>query len=328
MTDFTFITANDIHISDTGPRSRIDDFKASILNKITQMRTACRKLGADAALIAGDLYNLKTPSRNSHALNQELIREFTQFPCPRYAIEGNHDLTGNHLDSLDEQPLGVLFADKTLIQLRHEIIEKDGHKISLVGIPFSEDFDPQRLEIPDKGDCIAQICLLHAYTSPTAGMLFNTRIFGYKEFLHLSPDIFVIGHYHIDQGVKELEGKHFINIGSLSRGTLTEEEINHKPQIGLIKVSVDDEGQVSINAQSIKLKVKPPEEIFDLERREEEKKETEEIELFVEKLASESMEGIGSEEKDYNEVVGEMKEVTQTVKDKVVYFLQEAAARR
>lgn len=328
MTEFTFITANDIHISDTGPRSRIDDFKASILNKISQMRSACNKLGADAALLAGDLYNLKTPTKNSHKLNQDLIREFSQFSCPRYAIEGNHDLTGNHLESIREQPLGVLFADRSLIQLRHEIIEKDGHKISLVGIPFREDFDPKNLEIPDKGDCIAQICLIHAYTAPTPGMLFKERIFGYKEFTHLSPDIFVIGHYHIDQGIQEVDGKHFINLGSLSRGTLTEEEINHQPQIGFIKVVVDDEGNVSRNVQSIKLKVKPASEIFDLDKREEEKKETQDIELFVEKLVTESVDGSVDGDKDFNEIVGGMKDVAQTVRDKVVYFLQEAAARK
>lgn len=326
MTDFTFITGNDIHISDTGPRSRIDDFKVSILNKISQMRMACAKLGADATLLAGDLFNLKAPTKNSHNLNRALVHEFSQFPCPRYAIEGNHDLTGNNLKSLEDQPLGVLFEDRTLIQLRHEIIEKDGHKISLVGVPFSEDFDPASLEIPDKGDCVAQICLLHAYTSLTPGMLFKNRIYGYKEFAHLSPDIFVFGHYHLDQGIEEIEGKHFVNIGSISRGTLAEEDINHRPQIGLIRISVDNDGNVSKNIQSIRLKVKPADEVFDLKKREEEKKETEEIELFVEKLVTESANETDLSE-NFTETIGVM-EIAQTVKDKVLYFIQEATARK
>lgn len=327
MTEFTFITANDIHVSDTAPRSRIDDFKGTILNKISQMRAACGKLGADAALYAGDIYNLKNPARNSHELNQDLIREFNKFPCPRYAIEGNHDLTANNLDSLREQPLGVLFEDKTLIQLRHEVIEKDGYKVSLVGIPYTENLEISKLQVPDKSDCVAQICLVHTYASPTPGMLFKEQIHGYKEFAHLSPDVFVFGHYHIDQGIEEIDGKYYVNIGSISRGTLSDEDISHHPQIGFIRITVDG-NDVKINTQAIRLKVKPVDEVFDLKKREEEQKESKEIELFVEKLMTES-DGtdIDDTDKDFNEIVRNM-DVAQTVKDKVVHFLQEAASKR
>ena len=48
MIEFTFITANDIHISDLNPRSRKDNFKESVLDKIEQIRVACNKLKADA----------------------------------------------------------------------------------------------------------------------------------------------------------------------------------------------------------------------------------------------------------------------------------------
>ena len=136
LTEFIIITANDIHISDNGPRSRIDNFKETVLNKIDQMGMVCRKLNADAAIIAGDLYNLKNPVKNSHNLNRELIKTFKKFPCPIYMIEGNHDLSENRLESIETQPLGVLFADNTLIQLRDETIEKNGVKISLIGVPY------------------------------------------------------------------------------------------------------------------------------------------------------------------------------------------------
>ena len=188
MTDFILITASDIHISDNGPRSRIDDFKATVLGKISQIRMAANKLNADAVLIAGDLFNLKNPSRNSHALNRELIEEFKQIKATIYMIEGNHDLTANRLDSLDEQPLGVLFADGTLNQLRNKVIEKNGVRVSLVGIPYQDKMDLSTIEMPSRTSqfpegmiCAAQICLMHIYAAPTQGMLFKERIYGYKE---------------------------------------------------------------------------------------------------------------------------------------------------
>ena len=84
MTEFTIITVNDIHISDNGPRSRIDDFKEAVLGKLNQMCMACNKLNADAAIIAGDLFNLKNPARNSHNLNQELIKIFKALNRSQY----------------------------------------------------------------------------------------------------------------------------------------------------------------------------------------------------------------------------------------------------
>ena len=330
MANFTFITASDIHISDTNPRSRIDNFKESILDKISQMAMACNKLGADGFILAGDLYNIKNPARNSHRLNQELIAAFQQFNCPVYMIEGNHDLTGNNLESLESQPLGVLFRDKTLIQLRHEILEKDGAKISLVGVPYTDDPDLEHLDIPPKDDCIAQICAMHIYASPTPGMLFSERIYGYRDFEHLSPDIFVFGHYHIDQGITEENDKCYVNIGAVSRGTLSEDSINHNPKIGLLKISNDD-GEVSVNAQPLKLKVKPVSEVFDMEKKKEEQEEKKEIEAFVEKLVSDSSNVMDDKDGKIEDIIGGMvdkMDVAEAIRNKVMGFIEEAIAQR
>jgi len=329
MTDFTFISANDIHISDNPPRSRTDNFKESILDKLRQIALVCNKVSADAVLIAGDLYNLKNPARNSHALNQDLIRVFKTFGCPIYMIEGNHDITANSLNSILEQPLGVLFADGTLQQLRHEIIEKNGFKISIVGSPYKEIESINDIILEPKGDCIYQIGLLHLYASPKSGMLFKERIYGYDELTKLSPDLFVIGHYHKDQGIVDDHGKIFINIGSLSRGSLSEEDINHQPQIGYIKISVDESTRnVFVDASPVKLKVKPPEEVFDLKKREEEKKEQKEIEIFVDKLVSDysASDGADQDGNDFETVMGSMSLVKE-VKDRVMHYIQEASVR-
>jgi len=325
MTEFTIITASDIHISDNGPRSRVDDFKEAVLGKINQMCMACNKLNADAAIIAGDLFNLKNPARNSHNLNQELIKIFKRFSCPIYMIEGNHDLTANRLESLSEQPLGVLFADGTLIQLRDEVIEKDGVKISLIGIPYAEKLDLDTLKIPEKGDCVSQICAMHLYSSLKGGMIFKERLYGYDELEVFSPDIFILGHYHIDQGVYESNGKYFVNIGSMTRGTLSEEDIDHNPQIGYIKITVEN-NEPAYTLRSINLKVKPSSEVFDLIKREQEDQEREEIKLFVEKLASEAVEKSVDSAKTIDDLIDTMG-LAKIIRDRVLYFIQEASAK-
>jgi DNA repair exonuclease len=323
MVEFTFISTSDIHISDVNPPSRLDNFKEAIFEKIAQMRGACKKLNADAALIAGDLYNIKNPAKNSHTLNQELIGEFRQFPCPIYAVEGNHDLTANRLDSIKDQPLGVLFKDKTLHQLRHEIIEKNGVKISLVGIPYTDDLDLSTLKIPDKGDAKLQICVMHIYAGLKAGMLFKERLFGYDELSKLSPDIFVLGHYHCDQGIEEVNGKKFISLGAMSRGTIAEENIDHQPQIGFIKITINDDGTVEQVLRSIKLKVKPVVEVFDMDKKKEQQQENEEIKLFVEKLASE-VAGTTLQKGDVLESILAQMSLAGVIRDRVLHYIQEA----
>jgi len=327
MTEFVFVTLKDIHISDRNPRSRIDNYKESILDKLRQAGMACRKLNADGALIAGDLFNLKSPSRNSHRLNQDLIKVFREYECPIYMIEGNHDITKNQLESIEEQPLGVLFADKTLIQLREQIVEKNGVKISLVGIPYTEDLELSSLKIPSKEGCASQICLMHIYSGPKAGSFFKERLYGYDELVNLGPNIFVLGHYHIDQGVQTLDGKFFVNLGSISRGAISTEDTAHHPSLGLITIGVKDGGAVDYRLQYVKLKVKPVAEVFDMERRKEEEAEAQEIENFVTKLVEESGEiQVEDREKGFEEAVKDM-DITKAVRDKVFHFIQEAAVK-
>jgi DNA repair exonuclease SbcCD nuclease subunit len=323
MTEFVLVSANDIHISDNGPRGRIDDFKGAVLDKLTQMSMACSKLNADAAIITGDLYNLKNPAKNTHALNIDLIRVFKTFPCPIYMIEGNHDLTGNNLDSLKDQPLGVLFADGTLRQLRHETIKKNDQEVSLVGVPYIENLDLTTLNLPSNENYAAQICIMHLYAGIKAGMLYRERLYGYDELAKLPADIFVLGHYHVDQGIYEDSGKYFMNIGSLSRGTQTEEDIEHHPQIGLIKIAIEDGKKPEFVLRSIKLRIKPAGEIFNMAKKAEEKREKEEIQVFVEKLAAEAAKGPVDKTKSIEDIITSM-DMAKIIRDRVMHFIQEA----
>ena len=327
MTQLTFITANDPHISDVNPRSRVDDFKASILNKLMQVGAVCRELNVDGAILTGDLFNLKRPVQNSHGLVRELVKVFRSFNCPIYMVEGNHDLWANNVDSVEEQPLGVLFEDGTLIRMREHIIEEDGVKVSLVGVPYAENLDLSTLKFPPKNDCIAQICAMHIYAAPVPGMLFKERIYGYREFVDLGPDAFIFGHYHLDQGIRHEKGKLFVNIGSISRGTLTDERLDHHPQMAVLTVTHKDK-KTTIEAKAIKLKVKPAAEIFDLKRREEEQKESKEIELFVDKLVAESITTASvDQEKSIEDIIKDVN-AAQEVKDRVLHFIHEATAQR
>jgi len=321
MTEFVFITGSDLHISDNGPRNRLDNYKEAMLDKLDQMGRACNKLKADAALFAGDLFNLKNPAKNSHRLNQDIINVIKKFSCPFYAIEGNHDITADKLESLVDQPLGVLFADKTILQLREEVIEKNGYKVSLVGIPYTNELKIEDIKLPSREGCVSQICLMHIYSGLKAGNLFNERLYGYDELAKLPADVFVIGHYHIDQGIYDENGKYFVNIGSMSRGSLSEEDINHLPQIGMIKITIDNDN-VTYKLNSFKLKVKPASEIFDLTKKMQEKQDDKQIQEFVEKLAASAVQETIKSDKDIDHILDAM-DLAKVVRDRVLGYIRQ-----
>jgi len=324
MSKIKFISFTDVHISSTNPSSRKGNYEQDIINKLEQIHLVGKKLGVNFFIFSGDLFNLKAPMRNPHELNSKLIDLFKSFPAPIYATEGNHDLRNDSYETFNEQPLRVIYSSDALVQTRDIRKTINGITLRIRSIPFSEKPDLSKIE-KAKDDVDISIILLHLYSSPDGGMLYKNKIFSYEELSVLEDDIYVLGHYHIDQGIqiRKNPGKKdqiFINIGAISRGSLYEDNIERAPKISLITIN-KEESKISYETAAIRLKVRPSSEIFDLVVYEREKKEQKEAQEFVAKLQTEIIDvpendRISSEITDLN--------LEKKVLDKVNYFLNEA----
>lgn len=318
-----FITFTDVHMSSVNPSSRKGDYERDILDKLDQIRALGAKVGVDFFICAGDLFNLKAPMRNPHALNATLINLFKSFSAPIYTTEGNHDLRQDSYETFSEQPLNVIYSSDAMIQARN--IRKTINNITfrVRSIPFQEEPDLSLIE--HAGDDVdLSIFILHLYSSLEGGMLFKTKLFSYYDIAKLMDDIFVLGHYHVDQGVEILteNGKpqHFINVGAISRGSLSDEDVKRLPKVSLVTVTKED-GKISVEATVVRLKVKPVDEVFDLVVHEREKKEQKEAQEFVSKLKSEIMDAPEGDR--ITDEINSM-DLDKKVLDKVNYFLNEA----
>ena len=326
MSKVKFITFTDVHISDINPSARLGDYKKDILNKLKQIGAAGKKLGVNFYVFGGDLYHIKTPIRNTHNLNTLLMETFSGFGAPIYSTEGNHDIRGTY-KTFDEQPLKVLYTSGTLEQIREKELTINGINLLLRSNDFAEE---QEINIPKIGHNLktydASICALHVYSTPKGGMLFKTKLFSYDEISKIGDDIFVLGHYHIDQGIQTLNTngliQYFINLGAISRGTTSEDNISRDPKIGYIEIEKDDNGKISIKAQAIKLKVKPSSEVFNLDEKKSEQEKQEATAAFVEKLQSGMEEAVAST----NSIEEEMDKLKleKEIIDSVNHFLTEA----
>ena len=262
------IWRTDIHLSDKQPVSRKDNWKETIFCKIQQVGDLAREHKALAVLDGGDFFDIKSPSRNSHELVREVIDIHKEYPCPVYANVGNHDCVYGDYSFLPQQPLGVLFSSGCFQRLydEHEItFEKDRVKVRVVGIPYhGVEYDMERFKSIEKGDEDYLVCIAHVLASEKGGTMFEGEdIVKYSDLTDLAPDVWCFGHWHKNQGITEIaDGKWVVNIGSLSRGSLTQDNLDRIPCMALLEFTKE-----GITLSEIPLVVEDASEVFDIEKR-------------------------------------------------------------
>ncbi len=279
-----FLWATDQHFKDTPPISRKDNWLETCLDKVRQVRDLAELHGVEAVLYGGDFFDVKVPSRTSHALVRSVIEAHSSFPCPVYSNVGNHDLKLGKLEFLSQGPLATLFACGTFKPCYDEH-EFSTPLVRVVGIPFhGVNYDLTRFEKIRKKGSETIICMAHLLASPKGGTMFEGEdIIRYEDLMTLAPEVevFCFGHWHKDQGIQTLpSGQIVVNVGSTSRGSLSQDNLDRIPSVALITVS--EQGRCS--AEQVFLKVKPAEEVFDLEKAKLEEERDQNLSLFVQRV--------------------------------------------
>ena len=280
----SFIFRTDVHVADHSPTSWKGDYPAEIWNSLGQVGEFARRYSCQAVLDGGDYFHVKAPTRNSHKLVAQSAIVQAGYPCPTYCIEGNHDIKHNNLETLSEQPLGVLYETGVFQHLRDSSFESVGIKVRGVGFPYSITRTLAELRSVKKKDGEYLVAVIHALAgeSPPDHVqeFFGEPVFRYKDLIYEGgPDVFCFGHWHRDQGITRIDGRTFVNQGSLSRGSLVKENLTRTPKVALLEFTA-----AGYEVSSLPLKVAPAEEVFDVERKERQDLETQTIETFVDRI--------------------------------------------
>jgi DNA repair exonuclease SbcCD nuclease subunit len=285
----SFIYRTDTHVADRSPISWKGDYPAEIWENVRQIGVLARERGASAILDGGDYFHVKAASRNSHGLVEHTARLHQDYTCPVHCVEGNHDIAYNDLASIERQPLGVLYAAGVFKQLRETVFDSDGVRVRVVGMPYSPHRTADEIRAVQKkpGDDFL-VVIIHQLASenPPASVedFFGEPVFRYAELLtEDGPDVFAFGHWHKDQGIVDLRGRKFVNLGAVSRGALIRENLERTPKVAHFEFT-----KGSFRVTPIPLVVAAPADVFDLDRKEREEKEGKEIEQFVERLKNDA----------------------------------------
>ena len=283
-----FILLNDVHLSHRGPQSRLDDWQEAIFGKLAQVTKVAVKVQARAVCIAGDVFHHKSRIAYHTVLRLMLwALDLQQQGIDVLVIPGNHDEVHDRLDSIDSQPLGLLFASGafTDVSLRAKRYTVDaghaGNDVTVVGLPYPDALTLENFQktIEPRGQGGRALLMAHCFATSAGGTYFGQPIHPYSALMHLPYDVFHFGHDHSDHGVAQSEtGQFFVNIGSLSRGSLSQDDLKREVKIALVDFAE------TVTVRQIKLKVAATSEVFDLALKAQKDRESKEVEAFVGQL--------------------------------------------
>lgn len=137
MPRVAFVCRTDTHLSDRSPISWKADYPMEVWSSLEQVGALAKKWEANAVLDAGDYFHVKAATKNPHRLVERSARLHQGYSCPTFCVEGNHDIAYNNLDTLADQPLGVLYATKVFQHLREEVFRDGNLQVRVVGVPYS-----------------------------------------------------------------------------------------------------------------------------------------------------------------------------------------------
>jgi hypothetical protein len=181
------------------------------------------------------------------------------YPCPLWVVPGNHDLTNDRLDSIDEtQPLGVLFAAGAA----HPLVGWAFGDNPIYGVPWLQHFDSRTVT-----DALANwralnpphgLVVAHAPLYPPGSELpfeffpaeWWAEAMGQRGTVHY-------GHVHAPHGIYQVGDVRFSNCGALSRGSLHEYNLTRPVQVALWESATDELTHLDVPHR-------PAEEVFRL----------------------------------------------------------------
>lgn len=321
----------DVHCCDQTPSSRTDDWGETVLGKLTEVGEIARAHNCDAVLDGGDFWNDKTPIRTSHRMVTRVAAVHSHYPCPVYCNVGNHDVRLAQIDNLDESPLETLFASGVFRRLydEHELVlEREGVKVRVVGVPYhGPRYDLERFKRIERRDEDWLVCAAHVLASPQGGEMFkNEDILRYSELSELMPgvDVFLFGHWHKNQGIEAIGGGKFVvNVGSLTRGSLTQDNLERKPGVVVMGFWPRDTG-IPPSLDFVPIKVRPASEVFDVDKRAQEEVRASMIDTFVESVKRELR---STSQKPYLELLGDM-EIPDRVRERTLAYIEGGRPQR
>ena len=169
-----------------------------------------------------------------------------------------------------------------------------------------------------KGDEDWLVVAVHCLASPSGGEMFEGEdILKYADLANLAPDVWLFGHWHKDQGVQKVGNSHIVNVGSLSRGALAQDELTRKPSVAVLNFT-----KKKVVIEQVFLDVAPAEDVFDVTGRIRAESREMTFDAFVSAVRETLVEK--ASKAPLAEAVAAVEEVPQKVRERAILYLEQA----
>lgn len=322
------LLVGDIHAADRPPSSVNEGYLEDIIEMLTHIAGLQESLGADATVWAGDVFNHKQPSRTSHSTVMQMIDVMKLYKGKLWIVDGNHDISNDRLESImEKQPLGVLYKAGA-----HRL---DGWHptLPLYGVPWQqrwlhedtamealEDWREDAKQMANETNA-NKLVVTHAPIYPVAeadNVMFELvpthgphglgEAMGHEGYLYY-------GHIHEDHGIWEDDGVTYANMGAISRGSLTEYNMEREIKVALW---TPEDGFTEIPIPH-----KPASEVFKVQAAVDAKAEKLSLDKFLSDVGNSTLD-ISSTESVISHIQG-MQQVPARVRNTAISILEEVS---
>jgi len=198
--------SSDWHYTNKPPKSRKDNYQASIMSKLVQIDELSRKHEVDMVLCGGDI--CQHPDED-YSVFMDLHDYFSKTYIKHHIVAGQtHDYRAEYSSGLEKSILGALKRTGVIIEVSPTF------EFTLGGVKF---FTSHQTICPGT--------FFGHYTS--------------YEDLKTDARVVLISHLHMSFGVQEVNNKIFVSPGSIARNSSDLYNHNRTPQVALIEVSDD-----------------------------------------------------------------------------------------
>ncbi|EFI42287.1 metallophosphoesterase [Peptoniphilus sp. oral taxon 386] len=241
-----FLYFTDTHLRATNPINRIDNFFETLKTKLNEVVNISIEENVDYILHGGDLFDRPD---TSISVVSDFSKIFQKFNVPIYIVSGNHDIFGHNPKTLNRTMLGLLcnLGILNLVNDKKIILKKD-ISVQLTAYPYTfgmdDDINKSNYLVLEKNpEADYMIHMTHGFLidRPFIKNIPHTLI---SEISSTFADITLGAHYHYGFKTTEINGKYFVNPGSIVRISNSQEEIKRKPKVVIIelndKISIKD----------------------------------------------------------------------------------------
>jgi DNA repair exonuclease SbcCD nuclease subunit len=241
---------NDPHLCEKAPRNRTDEYFTDTVVEIFSAIATAKDNDCEAMLLPGDLFHIPAASRVPHSLVSAWLTLFSNSSMPSVFITpGNHDLSAGRIDSLESQPIGILgYHPKVTILHSGQVSMFNG--ITIRGIEWN--YQMSKRSMKAVSEVPTDILITHAPITHAPNPFYSTI---QPDQLQGIASIVAYGHIHKTERPVKIGDTIFSNPGALSRGSISEDDVNRTPSVAIIDTT-------DLSVDYIPIKHKPPEDIY------------------------------------------------------------------